>query len=165
MLSSFCTSPSWRLNQNAYISTSYIKWWGVIGAAEMQFFAFRMHQFKCFTSNINRLSNPVFVSTGTNGLPNGLPFKNLLVMERTFVILHLIILPIIINHLNVTLLMSSYPMHVPPYPWRIYIHHLCDRLGHLNVNLLMALLDSYREWNYSMYPVRVWQVKWVRGSL
>ena len=51
--------------------------------------------------------------------------RNLLVMERTFVILHLIILPIIINHLNVRQL----TLHVPPYPCRIYIHHLCNRLG------------------------------------
>ena len=60
------------------------------GAPGVKFNAFRMHQFKCFTSNINSLSNPVFVSTGTNGLPNGLPFKNLLVMERTFVLLDVI---------------------------------------------------------------------------
>ena len=53
-----------------------IRWLGErCGAPGVRFNAFRMHQFKCFTSNINSLSNPVFVSTGTNGLPNGLPLN------------------------------------------------------------------------------------------
>ena len=34
-----------------------------------------MHQFKCFTSNTLSLGDTFYVSTGTNGLPNGLPFK------------------------------------------------------------------------------------------
>ena len=72
--------------------------------------------------------------------------KNLLVMERTFVILQLIILPIIINHLNVTLLMSSYPRHVPPYPCRIYIHHLCNRLGVSIGNHILGVINEGGEY-------------------
>ena len=45
------------------------------GAAEMKFFTFRMHQFKCFTSNTLSLGDTFYVSTGTNGLPNGLPLN------------------------------------------------------------------------------------------
>ena len=41
------------------------RWLGEwFGAPGVRFNAFRMHQFKCFTSNINSLSVPLNVSTG-----------------------------------------------------------------------------------------------------
>ncbi len=45
------------------------------GAPGVRFNAFHMHQFKCFTSNTLSLSDTIYVSTGTNGLPIGLPLN------------------------------------------------------------------------------------------
>ena len=71
------------------------------GAAEKKFYALLMHHIQ-----LNISSSLVYVLQSLCQQAHNLSqflsqLRNLLVMERTFVILQLIILAIVINHLNV----------------------------------------------------------------